>query len=295
MAFHSPAANQIIVGGMKASSLRRVAALAAAFLCGNAPPAHAQIFSCEVGARDVAMKVLKATSSSFDADLTAANAAIASAARLKADTLAGRDVPAPYGVASRYAKPALEATSPEVTELLRRAVSDQLLRFQPDIAFNHTLWAAGLSEPALGYAFRIVALDGCGADEANTAWLKARLKAHGWFAIPDYGNEADSAAFLIVQHADHDPTFQAEVLLQLEKLALEGKTRPPNFAMLYDRVAIGERRPQRYGSQGGCATSGWTPFEIEDPANLDQRRVAMGLKPLADDVAGKTARYCTVR
>lgn len=140
-----------------------------------------------------------------------------------------------------------------------------------------------------------MSLDSCGADEANAAWLKARLKAHGWFTIPDYGNDADSAAFLIVQHADHDPAFQAEVLSQLEKLALEGKTRPLSYAMLYDRVAIGERRPQRYGSQGECTGGVWMPFKTEDPANLDQRRAAMGLKPLAEDVAGKTARYCTVR
>lgn len=278
---------------MKASSLL----LATAFWCGGLgiSSAHAQIFSCKVDARDVAMTALKATSLSFDADLASANAAIATAAKLKADTLAGRDVPAPYGVASRYAKLALEGTSPEVAELLRRAVNDQLARFQPDIAFNRTNWAAGLSEAALGYAFRIVALEGCGADEANTAWLKARLKAHGWFTIPDYGKDADSAAFLIVQHADQDPAFQTEVLSQLEKLALEGKTRPLNFAMLYDRVAVGQSRPQRYGSQGGCTASGWTPFTTEDPANLDQRRAAMGLKPLADDAAGKTARYCKVR
>jgi hypothetical protein len=278
---------------MKASPPRLTAALAAAFLCGAVSSAHAQIFSCEVGAREVAMKVLKDTSPSFDADLAAANAAIAASAKLKEDALAGRDVPAPYIRAARFAKAAADATSPDAAELLQRAANDALGRSQFDIARTHTYWATGLSEPALGYAFRIVALDLCGADEANTAWLRARLKTHGWFTIPDYGKEADSAAFLIVQHADNDPAFQAEVLPLLEKLALEGKTQPINYAMLFDRVAIGERRPQRYGSQGTCTGPGvWTPFKTEDSADLDQRRATMGLKPLADYVAGISARAC---
>lgn len=270
-----------------------VAPLAAALL--GASSAQAQIFSCAPGARDVAMTALKSASSSFDADLAAANAAIAMAAKLKADTLAGRDVPPPYSHATRYASSAAEATSPAVAEVLLRAAKDQLARFQADIAFTRTLWADGLSEPVFGYAFRIVALEGCGADEANTAWLKARLKTHGWFTIPEYGKEADAAAFLIVQHADQDPAFQAEVLPQLEKLALEGKTNPRNYAMLFDRVAIGERRPQRYGSQGECAGGVWTPFRLEDPATLDQRRATMGLPPEAGYVASNTQRYCKPR
>lgn len=274
------------------------AAFAVAFSCGSlgASSAQAQAKSCDPGPPDAAIRLLKQISPSFDADLAAANAAIAAAARLSEDALAGREVPAPYNRVTRFAKPASVATSPEVAELLRRAAKDQLARTQWDVAVERTHWAAGLSEPAFGYAFRVVGLEACGVDEANTAWLKARLKVHGWFTIPEYGREADLAAFLIVQHADQDPAFQAEILPQLEKLALEGKTKPSNTAMLFDRVAIGERRPQRYGSQGGCTGAGaWTPLKTEDPANLDQRRAAMGLPPIAEYVAGISARACVAR
>lgn len=280
---------------MTASPWLLPATLAAVFACAGlgVSPVQAQIFSCAPDTRDVAIKVLKETSSSFDADLAAATAAIAAAAKFKEAALAGHDVPAPYIGAAQFAKQAANATSPEVAELLRRAANDALARSTPGIAMTRTYWAAGLSEPAFGYTFRIVSLDICGVDQDNTAWLKERLKAHGWFSIPDYGKEADSAAFLIVQHADKDRPFQAEVLKQLEMLALEGRTRPKNYAMLYDRVAIGEGRPQRYGSQGTCAGPGvWTPFKTEDPANLDKRRVAMGLQPQADYVASISARAC---
>lgn len=64
--------------------------------------------------------------------------------------------------------------------------------------------------------------------------------------------------------------------------------------MLYDRVAVSQKRPQRYGSQGRCNDQGaWTAFETEDPANLDQRRATMGLQPVAEYAAKVSSRACT--
>lgn len=252
--------------------------------------------TCDAKARDVALLLLKAEvrSEAEQANaLKAAEAAIAAAAKLNADALAGQEVPEPYSSAAYWAKLAAKATSPDVAELFRRVAKDQLIRFQSGIAMTRTHWAAGLSDPERAYAYRIVALEGCGVDEANTAWLKDQMKTRGWFTIADYGKEADQAAFLMVQHADRDPTFQAQILPQLEKLALEGKTRPQGYAMLFDRVAVAQKRPQRYGSQGRCNELGiWTAFETEDPANLDQRRASMGLQPAADYAAIASSRAC---
>ena len=42
---------------------------------------------------------------------------------------------------------------------------------------------------------------------------------------------------------------------------------------LYDRVAVNEGRPQRYGTQGRCTGPGsWEPRPIEEAANVDARR-----------------------
>lgn len=132
----------------------------------------------------------------------------------------------------------------------------------------------------------MIASQGCGVDEDNTRWLKAHVGRSGWFTVSKYGAEADKAAWLLVQHADRDVAFQAEVLAILEPLVAAGETDPRSYAYLYDRVAVNSQRPQRYGTQGRCTDAGtWEPRDVEAPEQLDQRRAAVGLPPEADYVA----------
>ena len=66
-----------------------------------------------------------------------------------------------------------------------------------------------------------------------------------------------------------------------------GQTRPKSVAYLYDRVANAEGRPQKFGTQGNCQPDGtWAPYPIEDPDEVDARRKAVGLNPLAEYIAG---------
>lgn len=125
-------------------------------------------------------------------------------------------------------------------------------------------------------------------DAANTAELKGLLEKRGWFTISEYGEEADTNAWLLVQHADADPAFQREIAARLEPLAARGETRPSNFAYLFDRIASSfddpsKRRPQRYGTQGRCTGPGlWEPYPVEDPDNLEERRRGAGLTSMAE-------------
>lgn len=125
-------------------------------------------------------------------------------------------------------------------------------------------------------------------DLRNTEELKKLLKLHRWFTIGEFGKAADDAAWLIVQHADHDPAFQKSVLRVLDGLWSKGETDPAHYAYLFDRVAASfhdqsKRRLLRYGTQGGCAGPGkWEPLPVEKPAQLDRRRAAVGLGPEAD-------------
>jgi hypothetical protein len=122
-------------------------------------------------------------------------------------------------------------------------------------------------------------------DTRNTEDLKALLAIHTWFTLSAFGPEADNNAWLLVQHADQDPSFQKRILAILEPLAARQETNPSNFAYLFDRVASSFQNPekrtvQRYGTQGRCVGKGqWEPFEVEDPANLDKRRASVGLSP----------------
>jgi hypothetical protein len=125
-------------------------------------------------------------------------------------------------------------------------------------------------------------------DTRHIQELKPLLDRFGWFSIREFDAIADRNAWLLVQHADTDPELQRRVLKLLEPLTKTGDTSLKNFAYLFDRVAVSLQNPegrklQRYGTQGQCSGPGtWTPHPVEDPANLDERRRAVGLEPLAD-------------
>ena len=113
-------------------------------------------------------------------------------------------------------------------------------------------------------------------DARNTARLKEIVAKYGWPTNSMVGEEAAAAAWLLAQHADQDPDFQRSVLALMEKLLPQGEANRSQYAYLYDRT----HRPQRYGTQGDCASPGkWEPREIEDPEHVDERRASMSINP----------------
>jgi hypothetical protein len=122
-----------------------------------------------------------------------------------------------------------------------------------------------------------------GIDRENARWLKAQLEEIGWFTISGYGEEADNNAFLIVQHATHDPEFMRAIHARFEELLPEGEIAPDNYALLTDRLAVMDGQPQPYGSQFECADGEQrlqTPLADPEPV-VDERRAEVGLPPLA--------------
>jgi hypothetical protein len=117
----------------------------------------------------------------------------------------------------------------------------------------------------------------------NSDWLKAVLARIGWFDISRYDAEASQAAWLIVQHSDHDRAWQERVLADLGPRVARGDMQRNYYAYLVDRVAVGAGRPQTYGTQGRCQGPGNLQlFEVIDREGLDRRRAEMGLESIAD-------------
>ena len=120
-------------------------------------------------------------------------------------------------------------------------------------------------------------------DSANLAWLKPQIQHGGFPTIAQVGREGVAAAALLVQHADADPTFQAAVLPQIEVAFTAGVVNGEWVALLTDRVAKAQGRPQRYGTQATMTEGGRLVIDpIADSVQVDARRAAMGLPPLAD-------------
>lgn len=166
----------------------------------------------------------------------------------------------------RRLKASREATDPVVAELFRRVASEQFERMM--IGSSARLFVApGVSDAALDLYDAKVRGAICTADRSNREWLKGVIAERGWFRISRDGAQADNAAWLIAQHADHDPAFQQEVLTLLEKELAARDTSPTNYAYLYDRVAVNTGKLQRYGTQGRCSGPGdWRPAPVEgDP------------------------------
>lgn len=114
--------------------------------------------------------------------------------------------------------------------------------------------------------------------EENAAWLKAVIAEHGWPGVRMVGTDGADAAWLFAQHADHDLDFQRQCLALLERAVEANDASPRHVAYLMDRVLIKEGKPQRYGTQ----FRGSQPFPIEAVEDVDKRRAAVGLEPLAE-------------
>ena len=116
-------------------------------------------------------------------------------------------------------------------------------------------------------------------DVANIAWLKQVIEKNGWPTKTMVGQDGAFAAYLLVQHADLDLNFQRACLVLMKAAERGGEADALHVAYVEDRIAVAEKRPQRYGTQ---FMNDETPFPIEDPAHVDERRASVGLGTLAD-------------
>lgn len=157
------------------------------------------------------------------------------------------------------------------SELLRRVAADQAVR--------DTLVAAmqegSAPDTALFAEMRAI-------DSSNAQWLKEAVARHGWPERDAVGEEAARAAFLLVQHADHDTAFQAAMLPALEAAFRRGQAAGQSVALLTDRLAVARQLPQVYGSQTTMTDGRMTFAPIADSAGVDARRAKMGLPPLSE-------------
>jgi hypothetical protein len=117
-------------------------------------------------------------------------------------------------------------------------------------------------------------------DEDNTKWLKAAIENYGWLTNTLVGKDGANAAWLFVQHADHDPTFQRQCLDLMARLPKD-EVSQQNLAYLTDRVLLAEGKKQLYGTQFTLVDGKWQPRPLEDEPNVDKRRAEVGLPPLA--------------
>ena len=118
-------------------------------------------------------------------------------------------------------------------------------------------------------------------DSDNTEWLKDIVTGQGWVTYSGVGIDGGDAAWLLVQHADADPSFQRQCLDLMTGLPRD-EVSQESVAYLTDRVLIKEGKKQIYGTQFVVRDGEWVPAELDDVENVDVRRAELGLPPLVD-------------
>jgi hypothetical protein len=118
-------------------------------------------------------------------------------------------------------------------------------------------------------------------DNKNQQRLDEIVKEYGWPKRSVFGEEASGVAFLIVQHAELD--YQKKYLPMIKEAAGQKEARQSDLAMLEDRILTREGKKQIYGTQLRLnqTTQRMELYPIEDEGNVDTRRSAVGLEPLA--------------
>jgi len=131
-------------------------------------------------------------------------------------------------------------------------------------------------------------------DAKNTARMKEIIDEIGWPKISDVAKDGASAAWILVQHADRQPQFQAKCLPMLEKAFKDGEASGSNYAYLFDRVALKLGNKQRFGSQAMGTDDGMQFSPIEDEWLVNERRAEYKVNPSIEEYAERMGFEYTV-
>lgn len=118
-------------------------------------------------------------------------------------------------------------------------------------------------------------------DAENRASLRDIFDRHGFPTPEMIGRDGVSSVFVLVQHADDDPVFQAHALALAEPLMQRRDLSRQQYAMLADRVLLAQDQPQLYGTQYKVEHGKIAVLPLTDPENVDARRARMAMGTLA--------------
>ena len=153
-------------------------------------------------------------------------------------------------------------------EILAMADEDQ--RMRSEVAANARQWVASV-------------------DERNARRMGAIISEIGWPTTSRVGAHAEHMAWLLVQHAELE--FQKECFALMAREPAD-EVCGRHLAYLEDRIRVKEGLPQRYGTQLQKSDDGWEPLPTLDPEDLDARRLAVGLEPIAEYLDGARRSLC---
>lgn len=119
-------------------------------------------------------------------------------------------------------------------------------------------------------------------DKQHSARILAILTEYGWPGYQQVGQDGAQALWLVVQRLDKE-TLKICAPFIVEA-ALAGEADKFQAAVLQDRALLMNGKKQWYGTQlyADVETGKLALFPVADEANIDKRRLEMGLEPHAE-------------
>lgn len=119
-------------------------------------------------------------------------------------------------------------------------------------------------------------------DSINLIKVTKILDEKGWVGSNKIGGQANQTLFLVIQHSDLKT--QEKYLPIMRDAVKKGNASIKALALLEDRIALGQGKKQKYGSQiwRNEKTNEYYVAPLEDPDNVDERRHEVGLNSLSE-------------
>lgn len=125
-------------------------------------------------------------------------------------------------------------------------------------------------------------------DSVNEVEISHILDSRGWVGR-DVVGEACETFWLVIQHSSLES--QRRYLPLFREAAERGELAASAVAMMEDRVAMFEGKPQKYGTQLELGDDGkYTPYTLLDEKRVDRWREEVGLEPLDEYIKGMNGR-----
>jgi len=199
---------------------------------------------------------------------------------------AGQDPAAPYpctGVTAWMQSHPEDSHAAMAVRDAARSLTDPALRAELEQRFTRDQNArtAWMAKPRDLQRKRAVLL----SDQSNLGWLRELVAGKGFPTAAQVGEVGVNHAWLLMQHMDDDPQFQASLLPVLEQRFADGELSGDKLARFTDRVLKAQGKPQRYGTQFSPEEMGREHFGLPDEASLrevEAHRRDLGVMPLAD-------------
>lgn len=129
-------------------------------------------------------------------------------------------------------------------------------------------------------------------NDNNRKELENMLSQKGWPKRSQVGSEAAGAAFFVLQHSNS--VAQQKYISMFEKACREGEANWQQYALMFDRMRMNQKKPQRYGTHTYLDPETGPINELyplEDESKVDEWRKEAGLEPLKDYLTRTGIKY----